>query len=65
MVMDFQPVYDCNDFSASLNAADVDGDGYSTCDNDCDDDDAVKTPADNDGDGFTTCGDPLVAPIRL
>ena len=28
---------DCDDSNASLNPTDVDGDGYSTCDNDCDD----------------------------
>ena len=32
---------DCNDSDATLNPADSDGDGFSTCDNDCND--AVAT----------------------
>ena len=35
--------------------ADLDGDGYSTCDGDCDDSDASLELADSDRDGCTTC----------
>ena len=38
--MDTKPAQgDCNDASASLNPADSDGDGYSTCQGDFEDDD--------------------------
>jgi len=48
---------DCDDGDASLNAGDVDNDGYSTCDGDCDDDDASLEIADIDNDGYSTCDD--------
>ena len=35
---------DCDDTDASLNPADADSDGYSTCDNDCDDTSSVMNP---------------------
>ena len=34
---------DCNDMSAAVNTADLDGDGYSTCDGDCNEDSEVVT----------------------
>jgi len=55
---------DCDDFSASYNQNDVDGDGFSTCLDDCDDNDALTYPGaaylesstecmrDGDGDGY-------------
>ena len=46
---------DCDDGDASLNANDVDNDGFSTCAGDCDDAVAALTPADLDGDGFSSC----------
>ena len=35
---------DCDDTDASLNPADADSDGYSTCDNDCDDSESTINP---------------------
>jgi hypothetical protein len=46
---------DCDDSDASLESADADADGYSTCDGDCDDSDATLESADGDGDGYSTC----------
>ena len=46
---------DCDDTDPALNFNDLDGDGYSTCDDDCDDDHPGLEPADADGDGFSTC----------
>jgi hypothetical protein len=46
---------DCDDTDAALESADVDLDGYSTCDGDCDDTDADLELADADGDGYSTC----------
>ena len=59
---------DCDDGDAALTPADVDGDGWSSCDGDCADDDATQVPADEDGDGVTDCNgdcddsDPLRTP---
>ncbi len=48
---------DCDDADADLNPADLDTDGFSTCDDppDCDDSDPLLTPVDLDFDGFTPC----------
>jgi len=46
---------DCDDTDASLNLDDLDGDGYSTCDDDCDDTDPYLESADLDGDNSSTC----------
>ena len=46
---------DCDDTDAALNLDDVDGDGFSTCDDDCDDNDPALESADRDGDTSTTC----------
>ncbi|HCH62826.1 MAG TPA: hypothetical protein DFR83_08485, partial [Deltaproteobacteria bacterium] len=46
---------DCDDSDAALNPADVDADGYSTCEDDCDDADDTLDPSDSDGDGYTSC----------
>jgi len=46
---------DCDPADPELNEADVDGDGFSTCDGDCDDADVALTPVDGDGDGRSTC----------
>ncbi|MEC8380518.1 MAG: putative metal-binding motif-containing protein, partial [Myxococcota bacterium] len=35
---------DCDDSNSSLNPADLDGDGFSTCDNDCNDSDSSISP---------------------
>ncbi len=45
---------DCDDGDDSLNLDDLDGDGWSTCDDDCDDSDATVNPgaAEIDGDGL-------------
>ena len=62
-------VEDCDDSDASLNLADADSDGYSTCDDDCDDTDASMVPVDTDGDGYSPCdgdcddSDPTVDPV--
>ena len=43
---------DCNpDTNENM---DVDGDGFSVCDEDCDDGDAALTPEDHDGDGSSS-----------
>ncbi len=49
------PDDDCDDHDASLNLADADGDGYTTCRGDCDDTDASLNPYDLDGDEQDTC----------
>ncbi|MBN1335647.1 MAG: hypothetical protein JXB39_06775 [Deltaproteobacteria bacterium] len=36
---------DCDDSDAALTPADLDDDGWSTCDGDCDDDDASRSPS--------------------
>jgi len=46
---------DCDDNDAFLEPADLDNDGYSTCDGDCDDTDIDLDLADADGDGYSTC----------
>ena len=46
---------DCNDGDPTLNLADADGDGATTCDGDCDDDDPALNLDDADADGATTC----------
>jgi len=43
---------DCDDLDASLNPADLDADGFSSCDADCDDDTAAAHPM-----GIEMCGD--------
>ncbi len=45
---------DCDDGDDTLNLDDLDGDGFSTCDDDCDDGDATVNPdaAEIDGDGI-------------
>ena len=56
---------DCDDGDASLNRADLDGDGYSTCTGDCDDAEALRYPGateqcdglDNDCDGGMEAGE--------
>ena len=57
---------DCDDADADLNYDDVDGDGFSTCDDDCDDEDAQVNPdasedcddgVDNDCDGLADADD--------
>ncbi len=47
---------DCDDSDSALNAADLDGDGASSCGGDCNDGDPSVSVADVDGDGFDTCG---------
>jgi len=51
---------DCDDENPALNNFDVDGDGYTTCNDppDCDDGDASISPEDADGDGASDCDDP-------
>ena len=46
---------DCDDGDASLNLADADGDGSTSCGGDCDDLDDALNLWDIDGDGVTTC----------
>ena len=46
---------ECDDTDALLTPADLDGDGWSTCEGDCDDTDDALLPVDQDGDGFTLC----------
>jgi len=46
---------DCDDTDAALNHDDLDGDGYSTCDDDCNDLNPLLTPEDADGDGYSFC----------
>ena len=46
---------DCDDTDASLDNADIDNDGYSTCDGDCEDSDATLELADADNDGYSSC----------
>ena len=46
---------DCDDTDAALNHDDVDGDGYSTCDDDCNDLNPLLNPEDADGDGYSFC----------
>ena len=46
---------DCDDADPTLNLADLDQDGYTTCDDDCDDENPSLSPADIDLDGFSTC----------
>jgi hypothetical protein len=53
---EFAGLLDCDDNDASLNIADVDGDGSTTCDGDCDDDDPLVEALDADGDACDTCG---------
>jgi len=48
-------VFDCDDSDPAVEALDVDGDGFSTCEGDCDDADSAVTPVDSDGDGITAC----------
>lgn len=46
---------DCDDLAPELNAADTDGDGWTSCEGDCQDTDADISPMDGDGDGFSSC----------
>ena len=46
---------DCDDGDASLESADADNDGYSTCAGDCNDSDASLELDDADSDGYSTC----------
>ena len=45
----------CDDTEPLLNPADLDDDGFSTCQGDCDDDVPSLTPEDADGDGVSLC----------
>ena len=62
------PVWDCNDWNATLNLDDADGDGWDTCSGDCDDSDPAMNLDDTDGDGWDTCsvdcddGNPAIFP---
>ena len=49
-------VGDCDPNDPTLNQADVDGDGNTTCFGDCDDEDPTVEGLDRDGDGASTCG---------
>ena len=46
---------DCDDSDPALDPADLDGDGWSSCDGDCNDLDSAASPADEDGDAWSTC----------
>ncbi|MEC7983537.1 MAG: putative metal-binding motif-containing protein, partial [Myxococcota bacterium] len=46
---------DCDDSDARLSHTDLDGDGFSSCNNDCDDNSAALYPYDMDGDGTSPC----------
>ena len=68
---------DCDDSNPALNAADLDGDGFSTCDDDCDDTDVNTFPGaafnqsnvecltDVDGDGYSPTSTLVQMPITL
>ncbi len=46
---------DCDDTDPTLSGADLDADGWTTCDGDCNDLNPLISPDDADGDGYSIC----------